>query len=139
MMNIENTQNDRVDKRSTLEVAFQVLDKIMCMFEEGVDISNFFEDNRIDTVAIYGFGKMGRHLYYLLEKAGVKVEYAIDKQAECIDDTRLSVYHPMDNMKKVDAVIVTPAAMFYEIEKELFPLMPDTYIISIETVVSYRR
>ena len=127
------------EKRLSLEVAFQVLDKIMCMYEEGVDISNFFEDNRIETVAIYGFGKMGRHLYYLLEKSGVKVEYAIDKQAENIDDVSLPVYHPMEKMKKVDAVIVSLATMFHDIEKELFLLMPNTYIISIETVVSYRR
>ncbi len=130
---------EKVDKRSSLEVAFQVLDKIMCMFEEGISISYFFEDNRINTVAIYGFGKMGRHLYYLLKNAGINVEYAIDKHAENIENVDIQVFHPEDDLKKVDAVIVTPAAMFYEIESELYPLIPDTYIISIETVVSYRR
>ena len=129
----------KVDKRSSIEVAFQVLDKIMCMMEENISVSDFFEDNRINTVAIYGFGKMGRHIYYLLDHAAVNVEYAIDKQADIIESESIPVYTPTENLKKVDAVIVTPASFFYEIEKELFPLMPDTHIISIETVVSYRR
>ena len=69
-------------------------------------------------VAIYGMGEMGKLLNQELQLDGIKVLYAIDRNAENIK-TDIPVYQLSNNLKKVDGVIVTAITFYPEIVREI--------------------
>ena len=66
------------------------------------------------SIAIYGYGMLGRHLVHQLGKAGINVKYAIESQKgkDAADD--MEIYSLNDNLPAVEAVIVT---VLYEYEE----------------------
>ncbi len=138
-MGDNNTKKETcVDSRELGYIYFQVLHHLLRVYENGEKL-DFFADNYIVTVAIYGMGVIGRHLYKAMKRSGINVCYGIDKNADDIDDFEIPIYKITDSLPKVDAIIVTPAKYFYEIEQELYLKAPDTHIVSVETVVTYGR
>ena len=69
----------------------------------------------------------------MLRDSGIKVAYAIDKNAENIY-ADVEVRDPKDVMDDVDAVIVTSVFFFDEIEEQLENVF-DCPIISLEDIV----
>ena len=128
-----------IDPRPYAEISFQILSQLCDLYEEGNDIEKFFLDNTISKIAIYGAGNIGRHFYRSLRGSQVDVLYFIDQNADGEVYEMVDVYLPEEAPNTVDAVVVTPVKFFYEIESKLNVLIPDTYIISAETVVNYRR
>jgi hypothetical protein len=71
-------------------------------------IKAYCNRKRFEKVAICGMGKIGAWLLPLFIKAGVEVEYAIDKRAcELGDACGLPVITPDDKPEDVDAIIVS--------------------------------
>ena len=58
---------------------FALLDWWLELQEQGKDIAKYLIVNGYKTVAIYGLGRIGRHLLTVLNKHSVKVKYAIDE------------------------------------------------------------
>lgn len=121
---------------SIFVLGFSIFNKWMKLKNEGKSLQKFFDDNRIETVAVYGLGALGQRLLEDLEKTDVQVLYAIDKNAANFSITNLCVVTPEDVLKEVDAIIVTPVQYFYEIEMDLEKKIR-TDIISLEDVVEY--
>lgn len=69
-------------------------------------------------IAIYGMAIMGERLLDELRDTDVEVVYAIDRNVNNIY-SYLDVVSPDDELKEVDAIIVTSIAFFDEIKKDL--------------------
>lgn len=116
---------------------FHVLDMWLILKNSGKSLAEYFEDNSIDTIAIYGLGILGKHLYEELRERKSMIRYGIDRNADRIRIKGLQIKTLEDELSEVDAIIVTPVD-YYSIEKEIRHKMGKKIeIISIEDVVDY--
>lgn len=123
--------------RTIYEPGFKVLNNWLKLKHSGKTLKKFFEDNYINTIAIYGMGELGIRLYEELSELDVEVLYAIDQNADNIVGVEnLEIITLNGNLKDVDAVIVTPIHFFDEIEKTLEEKGVKN-IVSLEDVVVY--
>ncbi len=120
-------------KRSLL---YKCMNQFLILKQKGIDISNFFSDRGIYTIAIYGVHYLGQRLRDELEESKVKVKYAIDKKTE-VEDWQVPIFHPDENLPEVDAIIITPVFDFLEIKQKLSVKM-ECPIISIEALLFYK-
>ncbi len=113
---------------------YNILNQWLALKQEGKSLEQYFVENAYKTIAIYGMGEMGNHLYNELKNSEkVDVKYAIDKNAVNIY-SQLEVIELEEDMPKVDVVVVTATFAFDEIEKELSSNI-DYPIVSLDDVV----
>lgn len=121
---------ERADKNARLIKVFYLWMKHK---QNGKHISSFLKDKGFYKVAIYGMHFLGECLYDELKETDITVLYGIDKNATKIA-TNIRIVLPEDKLEKVDAIIVTPAFYFGEIERQLSQKI-SCPIISIEDIL----
>ena len=134
-MRLSNLKKNKV---SSFEAwGFHILEQWLCIKQKGKSLEKYFEDNLIQTAAIYGLGILGKRLYEELRNTRVDINYGIDQNAEKIQIPGLEVKTLQEELADVDIIIVTPMA-FFEIEKMIRKKMgSEINIVSIEDVVEY--
>lgn len=102
----------------------------------GGSLVPYFEDNLIHNVAIYGMGALGESLMRELRDTSINLSYAIDRRAAELSFQSLKVYDVFkESYPLVDAICVTPAQDYYNIEKGLSH--KNIPLISLEDVIEY--
>lgn len=101
--------------------------------QEGKSILDYFAKNEIKTIAIYGMSYVGERLYEELLGTEIKMEYAIDKNADGIYSD-ITLLTPESELPDVDAIIVTPVFYFDEIE-EMLSEKTMAKILSLEDIL----
>lgn len=119
----ENQNMGIVPKKKELDKYleyFHIMDKWLNAYEKEnfETIRNYFIENSIYTVAIYGYGVMGRHLHNILKQINVEVKYVIDKELNKVDSS-LPVIKPDEMLVYVDVIIVSLVAEYEKIRREL--------------------
>lgn len=127
---ILNSKQRRVDKFYSY---FSLLDQWLLCKERNYKFTDFFSKNNIKSVAIYGMGKIGKHLKYELEKDGIKIDYVIDEVDSVIYDK--AHYTLQDNLPLTDAVIVTPIYEFEEIRCKILNNNKNLNVISLDKII----
>lgn len=85
---------------------FQILDEWMTLKENGCDIDNILYDAGYRRIAIYGMGRLCRHICRALTDSKVEVVYVIDeKPVELYGN--FQVFGLDYDFEEVDAVICT--------------------------------
>lgn len=132
--NINVKQNINNDKFVSY---YNILERWICLKEDGVKIEKFFLDRGYRRIAIYGMAKMANHLIRELEFSAIEVVYGIDERANVIY-SKFPVISPNEPLSEVDAIIVTPIFDYNNIEKQLRSkvLCP---IISLEDIIYYYK
>lgn len=126
--------NTRVRRNTSIA---EVYSKWLTIKQDGKSLVKYFEDNGYRSIAIYGMSRLGISLVRELEKSDIEIKYTIDRRAESIFGDIICV-NPSQDLKKVDAVVVTPIFDYAEIE-ELLSNKLDCPIISIEDIVEYMK
>ena len=126
--------NTRVRRNTSIAEVYSNWLKIK---QDGKSLVKYFEDNGYKSIAIYGMSRLGMSLVRELEKSDIEIKYTIDRRAESIFGDIICV-NPSQDLKKVDAVVVTPIFDYAEIE-ELLSNKLDCPIISIEDIVEYMK
>ena len=103
------------------------------MRSTGHQIETYLLGKGIKKVAIYGMKELGEILYDELKDSSVEVAYAIDRDAEYIFSD-IEVVSPEDDLKEVDAVIVTAIHYYSEIADILEKKM-NCPVLCIEDVI----
>ncbi len=125
------------EKQSFFHWGFQIFDKWLQIKNGGRSLTEYFEDNEIHNVAIYGLGAIGRRLLEELRQGQVEVLYGIDRNAAGISIEGLELKTLGGNLPKVDAIVVTPIA-FYDIQRDIYRSMgKDVDVIFIEELLEY--
>lgn len=96
---------------------FNILDAWMSLKEQNISLSEYFSECGYEKIAIYGWGKMGKHLYEELKDTGIEVAYAIDKNVS--GSGEMKVHNLNDNLPEVDAVVVSATFDFDAIYEQL--------------------
>ena len=101
----------------------------------GKRISDYLTDRGMRKVAIYGIGYAGILLVEELLESSIEVLYVIDQNPDvyCIQG-EVNVVSPNDELKAVDAIIVTPIYYFREIVS-LISSKVECPIISLEDII----
>lgn len=113
---------------------FNLLERWMTCREQNYPFTKFFYENNIKSVAIYGMGKIGKHLKYELEKAGIAISYVIDEEENVIYGKE-EHYNLRDNLPITDIVVVTPVYEYEEIKKRILNNNSKLKVVSIEEVI----
>ncbi|RKI92363.1 hypothetical protein D7V94_06690 [Parablautia intestinalis] len=120
----DNKKIQALQKRSDkFELYLNDLDIWMTLREQHRNLSYLLLEKNIHTIAIYGFGIMGKHLKQELEESNVNCLYIIDRQKEKIH-ADLPVYSPLETLPNVDSIIVSSYYFISEISLECkYPLI----------------
>lgn len=111
----------------------KLYDQWMRTKQEGKSVINYFHNNGIGSIAIYGMSFVGQRLYEELRDSDIEVRFAIDKNAESIY-CDIEVIDPNDDFPDADAIVVTATYFFNEIE-EMLENKVDTRILSFEDIL----
>ncbi len=136
---MDNTeeQYDLLEKKcARYEEYWRILDEWLCLKEEQIPLEKYFQENEIDSIAIYGMGMLGKHLLKELEKSSIKIKYGIDRAIKVVSEG-IKMYSPSENLPEVDAIVVTATYDFYEIKAKL-QINNTCKIISLEDIVFWK-
>lgn len=123
---------------------FNLLDQILACKERDYKIADYFAQNHIESVAIYGMGKIGKHLKYELEKNKIQRDYVIDERDDSDGSDRKGCekeirYKLRDKLPDADIVIVTPMEEFEFIKNRITSNNKSLNVISIKELMDILR
>ena len=101
--------------------------------QEGKNIEDFLDKQKVKSIAIYGMSYVGERLLDELKDSQIEVKYAIDRNVNGIF-ADVDVFSPDEALPEVDAIIVTPIFYFDEIEAMLEE-KTKAQILSIEDIL----
>lgn len=117
-----------------MDVLFDVLDRFVIAKENGILLGNFRRLG-LNTIVIYGFGKLGRHLLNYCNKNNIKIQCILDiKEQKGLDELQIYSLENIPEMQEVDAVVVTPVYQYDAIRKNLLEQI-DIPIMSLEELL----
>lgn len=125
------------DKQKKLAKYFTYYNFLDCWLnckEQNYNYAEYFIKNNIKTIAIYGMGKVGKHLKYELENAGLDIVYVID-EGESIIYSKEIRYNLRDKLPLVDLIIVTPIDEFEEIKSRILNNNRMLNVISVDKII----
>lgn len=95
-----------------------LLDNWLHLRDIHFNISEFFKIHNYNTIAIYGAGRLGLHLFYELRNQDIEIIFAIDANSENIQFP-IPLYSPEEQMPLVDAIVITVIDQYKEIAQIL--------------------
>lgn len=128
---IVESSKKRADKFQTY---FNFMDQWLEYKEQDAHFAKYFHKKNISSVAIYGMGKIGKHLKYELESEGVDLRYVIDESDAALYNN-LPHYNLKDRLPLVDAVIVTPINEYEDIKKKILENNSKLKVILISEII----
>ncbi len=99
-------------------IAFNCLNTWMCNREEGKYISDYLAYKNINSIGIYGYGMMGKHLIAELKDSNINVLWIMDKKDFDLPVKSVHI-EDAEGLERPDLVIVTPIKGYEEIECQL--------------------
>ena len=101
--------------------------------QQGKNVSDFLKEEGYENIAIYGMSYIGERLIDELKNTDINVVYGIDRNINFISSS-IDLVSINDNLKTVDAIVVTAVTFFDEIYEELSKKI-DCPIISLEDIL----
>ena len=101
--------------------------------QQGKNVSDFLKEEGYENIATYGMSYIGERLIDELKNTDINVVYGIDRNINFISSS-IDLVSINDNLKTVDAIVVTAVTFFDEIYEELSKKI-DCPIISLEDIL----
>ena len=114
---IGNKRNS-VSEAEKFKLYYHMLNQWLYLKENGKTLKSYFIENAYKSIAIYGMGEIGTHLYKELKGTGIEIKYVVDKTA-VPENPEINIINTLENLEDADVIVVTPIFAFDEIEKEL--------------------
>ena len=113
---------------------------MMCQWvaakQKGVGIDVWLRKHNISKIAIYGMGQEGDLLLKEVLETEIEVIFAIDKKADrvvCADIDVVGI-DDVNKMPRVDAVIVSSVAFYYDVREKL-EAITGTKVVSLHDIL----
>ncbi len=100
----------------------------------GISAYEYFEEKKIQKIAIYGMGELANRLMEDVVSHGIEIEYGIDQDVANTLSRISNVLTFEDKWPAVDAIVVTPIHAFEEIESKIKEKC-DYNVVSLEEVI----
>ncbi len=105
-------------QKKKFESFYNLTERWLTVYEEGKSLESILGERNIKTVAVYGLGKLGKHVVTQLKGSKVKVVYAIDRVVKGYWQD-VEVMPLRGNIPNVDAIIITAINDVDAIERNL--------------------
>lgn len=112
---------------------YMLMNRWVRVRQEGKNVSDYLEKCGYHRIAIYGMSAVGETLLRELQGTSTEVAYGVDQNAGGIC-AEIDIYTLQDDLKEVDAIIVTPIGVFESIKQSLVSKV-DWPILSIEDIL----
>ena len=132
------TENELENQRRIIDRYYKIMKAMnswICALQRGKLTVYYFNERLVQSIAIYGWGDLGKCLENELRDTNVQVRYVIDRNKNNIGDKDIKIYSlDDDTWPDVDMVVVTP---FYEYQsiKERIKEKINCRIVSIEDII----
>lgn len=127
-------EKDKAKSMSDKHLAlFLMMNQWVKVKQDGKNLSEYFEKNGYQRIAVYGMSYAGETFVDELKNTKTEVAYGIDKNADCIY-SEVNIVSMKDELDPVDAVVVTAISFFDEIEEKLSGKI-DCPILSLEDIL----
>lgn len=133
LVSAKETIENREQKLNRITAYHNILNHWWDIKNQKKSLEEYFEANDYNTIAIYGMGDLGCHLYEELKDSHINILYAIDKGI-CAEKVKVKMVRLNEELLEVDAIIVTPVHFYNEIKEQLEKKV-SCPIISLEDVV----
>lgn len=120
----------KIDK---FEMYYNLMERWMTVHEEGRTIADILAARNFHTIALYGLGKIGKHVVFELADSDITVSYGIDRAKPGIYN-HIPVKKVEDDYPAVDAILVSAVYDFDEIEPVLKE-KTDCPVVSLEEIL----
>lgn len=130
-----------VKKRTNVpyrQTAFPMAVKWLEIRQKGHSLAEYFVENNIRSISIYGMGMLGCRLYDELEGSSVQVKYLSDRNPNGMDAVFKFVRTDMEKLD-VDAVVVTVISVEQQLVDEIKGYGYDKVIGLSEILYSFDR
>ena len=117
---------------------YRLLNRWMNHVENGVKLEEYFTENQVGEIAIYGAGDMAAHLINeLKDSEKVSILYVIESKEPIKNFHGIEVVGIDDIWIRVDAIVVTPIMEFRSIKRTIAKKIKnnDVSVISLEELV----
>ena len=132
-LHLQKICRDLHDKYEKQTEFYSLLLRWIHVHQEGRTLMNYFYNNNVRTIAIYGMKELGEALSEELRNGDIEIKYGIDKNADNIY-AGIDVYTPDEKLEDVDMVVVTAIHYYNEIENDMQNKLKGK-IVSLEDVV----
>ena len=122
--------NNLSDKHLAL---FLMMNQWVKVKQEGENLSEYFETNGYEKIAIYGMSYAVETVLDELRESKIEVVYGIDNRADSIY-LDLDIVTMEDTLEEVDAVVVTAITYFEEIAEKIEKKL-ECPVISLEDIL----
>lgn len=112
---------------------YNLMERWLTLHEEGKTIPQILRSRGLSTIALYGLGKLGKHVIWEIKESDIVVLYVIDRVVSGVYD-EISVKNVDEFLPVVDAILVTAVYDFEDIEEMLRDKV-DCPIISLEEIL----
>ena len=133
-------KESEINKATYIKVytGFYLMEKWIKVRQRGKSLKQFFEDNCIKEIAIYGMAEIGQLLMLELKETSVNVKCGIDRNAKDKEHLGIKVvdFYDVEEYKDLPAIVVTPTQYFDDIRRQLKE-QTDAFIINLEDIVNY--
>lgn len=130
----EYKEPTEIEKRSCKGwMYYRCLHQWMCLHEQGISLTAYFERHHYAAIAIYGWGELGRHLFEELKEGSTLIKYVIDKKKDC-GGKEIRILTMEDSLPEVDLIVVSPVYEYKDIENQLSS-KTDASIVSLWDVI----
>ena len=134
---VEMTSHENAEKLHAMSekhlALFLMMNQWVKVKQEGKNLSSYFERKGYKKIAVYGMSYAGATLLNELRNSETSIEYGIDRNADSFY-TDIDIVSVNDDLRQVDAVVVTPITFFDEIEEELSQKL-SCPILSLEDIL----
>ena len=123
----------QADKQNKYKNIMRLYDKWLFLRERKVKISDYLIEKNYKKIAIYGMGKVSKHLLFDLENSDIEVMYGIDRVENGLNYS-FPIYNLDGVLPPVDVIIGTVVYEFDNIYKILRE-KSNSIIISLEEII----
>ncbi len=103
----------------------------MKLKQNGIELIEFFQDRKLESIAIYGMGDLGELLYKELEDNRI-IKFGIDRQ---LKQNKIPIYSLENVKEKVDAIVITPVLITDEIEDQIYEILREQTTFVFEEIL----
>lgn len=125
-------EKERIRSDKHLDL-FLMMNQWVKVKQGGKNLSEYFEKNGYQKIAIYGMSYAGETLFDELKGTKTEVAYGIDRNADSIYSD-LDIVSPEADLAEADAIVVTAITFFDEIKQQLSEKV-DSPILSLEDIL----
>lgn len=120
-------------KVNQYKMYWRLMDSWMLKKEKGISLANILKRKGYHTIAIYGAGILGQHLFADLNGTDIIIEYYLDIRKKGTQNG-VNIIEPSSKIDKVDAIVISVIYEYELIKNELIK-QTDVPVISLSDLV----